>query len=128
MKFFASYFFHFLGYAIAFHILLKGGHHSFECFGDSFIKVIHTTFTEQCHPEKDRLINSQRLQVITMLMGEYNYYQNFLHSGAVAKVLFVLFLLDMSVVLMNLVLGLAVSDIEQLQKNSGKFLNKIKRI
>ena len=40
MKFFASYFFHFLGYAIAFHILLKGGHHSFECFGDSFIKVI----------------------------------------------------------------------------------------
>ena len=56
-----------------------------------------------------------------MLMGEYNYYQNFLHSGAVAKVLFVLFLLDMSVVLMNLVLGLAVSDIEQLQKNSGKF-------
>ena len=63
-----------------------------------------------------------------MLMGEYNYYQNFLHSGAVAKVLFVLFLLDMSVVLMNLVLGLAVSDIEQLQKNSGKFLNKIKRI
>ena len=56
-----------------------------------------------------------------MLMGEYNYYQNFLHSGAVAKLLFVLFLLDMSVVLMNLVLGLAVSDIEQLQKNSGKF-------
>ena len=64
------------------------------------------------------------LQVITMLMGEYNYYQNFLHSGAVAKVLFVLFLLDMSVVLMNLVLGLAVSDIEQLQKNSGKFQSK----
>ena len=64
------------------------------------------------------------LQVITMLMGEYNYYQNFLHSGAVAKVLFVLFLLDMSVVLMNLVLGLAVSDIEQLQKNSGKFQTK----
>ena len=68
------------------------------------------------------------LQVITMLMGEYNYYQNFLHSGAVAKVLFVLFLLDMSVVLMNLVLGLAVSDIEQLQKNSGKFLIKVRRI
>ena len=56
-----------------------------------------------------------------MLMGEYNYYQNFLRSGMVAKVLFVIFLLDMSVVLMNLVLGLAVSDIEQLQKNSGKF-------
>ena len=70
--------------------------------------------------------NLMLLQVITMLMGEYNYYQNFLHSGAVAKVLFVLFLLDMSVVLMNLVLGLAVSDIEQLQKNSGKFPIKVK--
>lgn len=56
-----------------------------------------------------------------MLMGEYNYYQNFLHSGAVTKILFLVFLIDMSVVLMNLVLGLAVSDIEQLQKNSGKF-------
>ena len=41
LKFFASYFFHFLGYAIAFHILLKGGQgDSFDCFGDSFIKVI----------------------------------------------------------------------------------------
>ena len=56
-----------------------------------------------------------------MLMGEYNYYQNFLRSGTVTKILFLVFLIDMSVVLMNLVLGLAVSDIEQLQKNSGKF-------
>jgi hypothetical protein len=55
-----------------------------------------------------------------MLMGEYGYYQNFLNSSAVAKILFVVFLIDMSVVLMNLVLGLAVSDIDQLQKNSGE--------
>ncbi len=54
-----------------------------------------------------------------MLMGEYGYNQNFLPSAPVAKIVFVVFLIDMSVVLMNLVLGLAVSDIDQLQKNSG---------
>ena len=32
--------------------------------------------------------------------------------------MFVIFVIDMSVVLMNLVLGLAVSDIEELQRNS----------
>ena len=35
-----------------------------------------------------------------------------------ARVIFVLFVFDMSVVLMNLVLGLAISDIEELQRNS----------
>ena len=41
LKFFASYFFHFAGYAIAFHILLKGDQEdSFEFFNDSFIKVL----------------------------------------------------------------------------------------
>ena len=36
----------------------------------------------------------------------------------VARIIFVLFVFDMSVVLMNLVLGLAISDIEELQRNS----------
>jgi hypothetical protein len=35
-----------------------------------------------------------------------------------AKIIFVIFVFDMSVVLMNLVLGLAISDIEELQRNS----------
>jgi hypothetical protein len=35
-----------------------------------------------------------------------------------ARIIFVLFVFDMSVVLMNLVLGLAISDIEELQRNS----------
>ena len=53
-----------------------------------------------------------------MLLGEYEFVMYFVQASWVAKVIFVYFLLDMSVVLMNLVLGLAVSDIEQLQKNS----------
>ena len=36
----------------------------------------------------------------------------------VAKLIFVVFVFDMSVALMNLVLGLAVSDIDELQRNS----------
>ena len=61
------------------------------------------------------------IKVFTMLMGEYEYVLNFVNveePSWIAKLIFVLFLLDMSIVLMNLVLGLAVSDIEQLQKNS----------
>jgi hypothetical protein len=55
-----------------------------------------------------------------MLMGEYDYTVNFVNSETswMAKILFVIFVVDMSVVLMNLVLGLAISDIEMLQKNS----------
>ncbi len=56
-----------------------------------------------------------------MLMGEYEFNLNFVsspQSSPMAKLLFVVFLFDMSVVLMNLVLGLAVSDIEELQRNS----------
>ena len=34
------------------------------------------------------------------------------------QIVFAVFVVDMSVVLMNLVLGLAVSDIEELQRNS----------
>ena len=42
LKFFASYFFHFAGYAIAFHILLKGDQEdSFDFFSDSFIKAFY---------------------------------------------------------------------------------------
>ena len=56
-----------------------------------------------------------------MLLGEYNYASNFIvpeESGFWAKVFFVVFMLDMSVVLMNLILGMAVSDIDALQKSS----------
>lgn len=55
-----------------------------------------------------------------MLLGEYEYTNTFVNTGKswVAKVVFIVFVVDMSVVLMNLVLGLAISDIEELQKNS----------
>ena len=56
-----------------------------------------------------------------MLLGEYNYASNFVttpDASPWSKLLFVFFVMDMSVVLMNLILGMAVSDIDALQKTS----------
>ena len=96
LNFFMTYIFTFLGYAIAFHLILPQNG-PFGNFFDAFIKVF------------------------TMLMGEYEFTVNFINveeQSYVAKLIFVVFVFDMSVALMNLVLGLAVSDIEELQRNS----------
>ena len=74
-----------------------------------------------------------------MLLGEYNYTANFIRKDNAnhlstynhttnftvtedstwwAKLVFVIFVFDMSVVLMNLILGLAVSDIDALLRSS----------
>ena len=55
------------------------------------------------------------------MLGEYDYSDNIRgneDSTWFAKVVFVIFVIDMSVVLMNLILGLAVSDIENLKTNT----------
>ena len=84
-------------------------------------------------------------QVITMLLGEYNFTANFIvrdinstvkdqiddtngldspiNSAWWGKLVFMIFVFDMSVVLMNLILGMAVSDIDELQRSS-----EVKRI
>ena len=55
-----------------------------------------------------------------MLMGEYDYTDNFVETETfwLSKVIFVLFLVDMSIVLMNLVIGLAVSDVDYIKRES----------
>ena len=53
-------------------------------------------------------------------MGEYDFTDNFVGDDTfwLAKLIFVLFVFDMSVVLMNLVIGLAVSDVEAIKRES----------
>jgi hypothetical protein len=55
-----------------------------------------------------------------MLMGEYDFTDNFVNPETfwLSKVIFVVFVVDMSVVLMNLVVGLAVSDVEAIRRDS----------
>ena len=55
-----------------------------------------------------------------MLMGEYDYTDNFVETETfwLSKVIFVVFLVDMSIVLMNLVIGLAVSDVDYIKRES----------
>jgi hypothetical protein len=45
LNFFVSYVWHFLGYAVAFHILLPN-EGAFISFGDSIIKVVYDAFVE----------------------------------------------------------------------------------
>ena len=51
-------------------------------------------------------------------MGEFDFTDNFVDTHWLSKVIFVLFVVDMSVVLMNLIIGLAVSDVEAIKRES----------
>ena len=56
-----------------------------------------------------------------MLMGEFDFTSNFIgveDAPFLAKLFFVLFILFMALVFMNLLLGLAVSDITELERVS----------
>ena len=67
------------------------------------------------------LKNESIIKVLAMLMGELDFTANFVtneDSGVVSKTFFVLFLIMMALVFMNLLLGLAVSDIDELERIS----------
>ena len=55
-----------------------------------------------------------------MLLGEYDFTDNFVDNEThwFSKLLFVAFVIDMSVILMNLVIGLAVSDVDSIKRES----------
>merc|ERR1719483_582056 len=95
-RFLSTYFWHFFGYAIAFHIIMPQDDGAFSTMHDSSIKVL------------------------TMLMGEYDFADNFVETNTfwLSKVIFVVFVLDMSIVLMNLVIGLAVNDVDSIKRES----------
>ena len=56
-----------------------------------------------------------------MLMGEFDFTANFINAEDtpfIAKIFFLIFILIMALVFMNLLLGLAVSDIGELERIS----------
>ena len=94
--FFISFGAIFFSFCVIFHILLPDSP-VFGSFGNAVIKVL------------------------AMLMGELDFTTNFVSnqdSGVISKIFFVLFLIMMALVFMNLLLGLAVSDIDELERIS----------
>ncbi|XP_023343221.1 transient receptor potential channel pyrexia [Eurytemora carolleeae] len=95
-SFFLSYFPLFFSFALIYHILLPN--------------VL--VFSQ---------LDTALIKAFTMLMGEFDFTANFVaseDSSVMAKVFFFMYLVMMSLVVMNLVLGLAVSDIHELEKDS----------
>ena len=94
--FFSSFGPAFIAFCVIFHVLLPSSA-SFARLEDSFLKVL------------------------SMLMGELDFTNSFIvkyEANFVAKLFFLLFLIVMALVFMNLLLGLAVSDIEELERIS----------
>ena len=61
------------------------------------------------------------IKVCAMLMGELDFTNSFVknpEAGIVAKIFFFIFLVTMALVFMNLLLGIAVSDIHELERIS----------
>lgn len=95
-RFFSAFAVLFLSFWAVFHILLPRSP-TFGTLDNSFIKVL------------------------AMLMGEFDFTTNFIkdtETPSLAKVFFLIFILFMALVFMNLLLGLAVSDIAELERVS----------
>ena len=65
-----------------------------------------------------RNLDNSLLKILTMLLGEFDFVTSILkdeNTFWLTKVIFAMFLLSMSIVLMNLVVGLAIHDIGALR-------------
>ena len=92
LEFFTSYSVTLLAFALTFHILLPNSE-IFSNLGDSFLKVV------------------------MMLLGEFDF-EDLNHDGQpswMTKLVFLMFAILMSIVLINLVIGLSISDVTSLR-------------
>ena len=99
-----------VAFAIAFHILLPGS----RAFGYSLILA----FLDSCLISTLSNLEDGQMKVLTMLLGEFDFLDLMVDDPTtpwMAKILFAAFLVVMSIVLMNLVVGLAISDIAALR-------------
>ena len=122
-KFLLSYIWLFIGWIVAFHITL-GDYHT-------------QTLASECLEKTDNSfhdLGSATGKVITMFIGEYGFetvfslatnLSNNTFFTACIIVMYVWFLVHMSVILMNLLIGLSINNIQDLRKNADALrLNK----
>ena len=84
----------------------------------SFCFVFHTLM-----PSSDNFsrLDTSFMKVLAMLMGELDFTNSFVknvEAGVAAKIFFLIFLVMLVLVFMNLLLGIAVSDIHELERVS----------
>ncbi|CAF1560807.1 unnamed protein product, partial [Didymodactylos carnosus] len=96
-RFFLVFFLFVIGFALAFHMLLQN-HNPFQRFGDSLLKTC------------------------VMMVGELEY-EGIFHSEepnyfAITYLFFIIFIIVMSVIIMNLLIGLAVDDISSVMRSA----------
>ena len=95
----------------------------------SFFKAFLTLFLSFCltfhvllnHTQAFGSLENAFIKVLAMLMGEFDFTTNFINAPNtpfLAKLFFLFFILIMALVFMNLLLGLAVSDIGELERLS----------
>ncbi|CAF0778128.1 unnamed protein product, partial [Didymodactylos carnosus] len=94
-RFFLVFFLFIIGFALAFHMLLQN-HNPFRYFGNSLIKTC------------------------VMMIGEFEY-EGMFHGEdpsyfAITYLFFVIFIIVMSIIIMNLLVGLAVDDIASVMR------------
>ncbi|TPP62231.1 Transient receptor potential cation channel subfamily A member 1 [Fasciola gigantica] len=105
IKFFAVFFLFIFAFAFGFYILLSN-HAQFNSLGNSLMKTSVMTMGEL---DFDALFNTQ---------FESNTYESLIFFDGITYALFVGFLIVMTLVIMNLLVGLAVDDIKGVQNQA----------
>ena len=109
-EFLLSYLIEILAFTISFHILLKENE-MFRYVSIPFLKILYIDL------DGFRTLDDSFVVVVTMLLGELDWglaiesHENVM----VTRIVFLLFIMMMSIVLINLVIGLSISDISALR-------------
>ena len=122
-KFLLSYIWLFVGWIVAFHVTL--GDYPTQTFDSECLEKTDNSFHD---------LGSATAKVITMFIGEYGFETVFSLATNLSNntfftvciiVMYVWFLVHISVILMNLLIGLSINNIQDLRKNADALrLNK----
>lgn len=88
-----------------------------------FIMAFGTTFLMLIDEEPFNEFGTSMMTMFVMTMGELNYHEYFVPWGdlpfaALTNILFIVLVLGMPIIVMNMLVGLAVGDIDKIQQNA----------
>lgn len=88
-----------------------------------FIMAFGTTFVMVMKDAPFDSLGSSMMTMFVMTLGEMNYHENFLPWDKLAfatltNILFIVLVLGMPIIMMNMLVGLAVGDIDKIQENA----------